>query len=135
MSMSTPQSAISYSYTASTKLRDVVDPDDKLIRLARLIDWELLSEQYYTKFQEGNAPSPRLLFGLLYLQAKEDISCKELFKRWEKSPEWQHFCGEETLKDTFPLHPSQLSIWRREVGPSGCKLMCAALARSLPTLH
>lgn len=133
--MSSPQSAISYSYIASTKLQDVINPDDKLIRLARLIDWELLSKQYYSKFQQGSAPSPRLLFGLLYLQAKEDIGSSELMKRWENSPEWQHFCGEETLNDKFPLHPSQLSIWRREIGPDGCKLMCAALARSLPTLH
>ena len=132
--MSSPN-ALSYSYTTSTKLQDVINPDDKLIRLARLIDWDLLSKQYHHQFEQGSAPSPRLLFGLLYLQAKEDIGCGELMKRWESSPEWQHFCGEEMLKDTFPLHPSQLSIWRREIGSNGCKLMCAALARSLPTLH
>lgn len=126
---------LSYNHTTSNKLQEIINPDDKLIRLARLIDWDLLSNEYYNKFGRGNPPSPRLLFGLLYLQAKEDIKSDELVKRWEKSPEWQHFCGEEELKDEFPLHPSQLSIWRREIGANGCKLMCAALARSLQTMH
>lgn len=130
--MSSPQV---HNHTQSIKLQELVNPDDKLLRLGRLIDWDLLNKQHMEKFGESNSPSPRLLFGLLYLQAKEDIGYDELMKRWEKSPEWQHFCGEELLNDRFPLHPSQLSIWRREIGSFGCKLMCAALARSLPTIH
>ncbi|PID46873.1 MAG: hypothetical protein CSB47_01965 [Proteobacteria bacterium] len=118
----------------ANQLQDLVNPKDKLMLLERMIDWDLLSADYQSKFGEGRAPSPRLLFGLLYLQAKEDIDCEELMRRWEKTPEWQHFCGETKLNDRFPLHPSQLSIWRREVGEKGCKLMRVALAKSLPEL-
>lgn len=133
--MKSLQNAVTYNHASSIKLQDVISPEDKLTRLASLIDWDLLSNEYQHKFRQDNSPLPRLLFGLLYLQAKECIGPDELVKRWKKSPEWQYFCGEEVLKDEFPLHPSQLSIWRREIGVNGFKLMCAALAPSLPVVH
>lgn len=127
-------SPLNNNHVNPIKLNEVVNKQDKLYRLERMIDWDLLSTQYTHKFDSGNAPSPRLLFGLLYLQAKENIDSEELMQRWETTPEWQYFCGEKTLHDRFPLQPAQLSIWRREIGENGCKLMCAALARSLPAL-
>ena len=121
------------------KITYAVNLEDKLVRLSSMIDWNLLETSYQSHFQQASAPDPRLLFGLLYIQAKENISNEELMVRWEKSPEWQYFCGEKELRSDFPLHPSQLSIWLREIGPTGCQLMRAALAPSLPpipdTLH
>ena len=113
-----------------SQLNEVVDPMNKLRRLARLINWGLLSTSYSRSFQSSQSPSPRLIFGLLYLQAKEDISSEELLERWLVTPEWQYFCGETTLNDSYPMHPAVLSIWRREIGVSGSKLMCAALSPS-----
>lgn len=134
--MNNPQSASSAvtPKASVSKLKNTVKTDDKLSRLARMINWELLDEQYESRFDTTKAPAARLLFGLLYLQAKEDISCDNLRKQWKHSPEWQYFCGETEMSDELPIHPSLLSIWRRELGPVGYKLMCAALAGSLPNL-
>jgi IS5 family transposase len=116
--------------TPSLQLNDMVEPTNKLRRLARLINWKLLSTSFTSNFQSAQSPSPRMIFALLYLQAKEQITYEELLERWLVTPEWQYFCGETTLKDTYPVHPSALSIWSRELGVNGSKLMCAALSPS-----
>ena len=119
---------------SSMLLNDIVEPTNKLRRLASLVNWKLLRATYSSRFQSETAPSARMIFGLMYLQAKEEISEEELLERWLVTPEWQYFCGETTLKDSYPLHPSVLSICRREIGVSGIKLMCAALAPSFVEL-
>lgn len=114
----------------SLKLVDMVEPTNKLRRLARLVNWRLLNTSFSKHFQSTRSPSSRMIFALLYLQAKENVSSEELLERWLVTPEWQYFCGETTLQDTYPLHPSVLSIWSRELGVNGSKLMCAALSPS-----
>ncbi|PWQ94464.1 transposase [Leucothrix arctica] len=120
---------------ASLLLVDMVAPTNKLRRLARLINWKLLNDSFSNSFQSTHSPSSRMVFSLLYLQAKENVSYEELVERWAVTPEWQYFCGETTLKDTCPLHSSALSIWSRELGVSGSKLMCAALSPSFAELR
>ena len=120
---------------ASIQLIDMVEPNNKLRRLARLINWKLLNDSFSSNFQSPQSPSSRMIFALLYLQTKEDISCEELMERWVKTPEWQYFCGETVLKDSCPFHPSILSIWSRELGVSGAKLMCAALSPSFAEMR
>ena len=114
----------------SLKLVDMVEPTNKLRRLARLVNWRLLNTSFSKHFQSTRSPSSRMIFALLYLQAKENVSSEELLERWLVTPEWQYFCGETTLQDAYPLHPSALSIWSRELGVNGSKLMCAALSPS-----
>ena len=83
-----------------------------------------VTEQYKSE----NAPKPRFVLGLLYLQSIENLSFAEVIEKWKKSPEWQLFCGERYLNDTFPLHDAALSIWSRVVGPHGRETMIRALA-------
>ena len=120
---------------SSLQLIDMVEPTDKFRRLARLINWDLLNDSFASHFKSPVGPSSRMVFALLYLQIKENISCEEVVKQWANTPEWQYFCGEETLKDVCPLHPSALSIWSRELGVNGAKLMCAALSPSFAEIR
>lgn len=121
--------------TPVLNLSDMVEPTNKLRRLSRLINWKLLSDSFFTNFNASQSQSPRMIFALLYLQAKEKVSCEELMERWLVTPEWQYFCGETTLKNTYPMHPSVLSIWSRELGVNGSKLMCAALSPSFADIR
>ena len=126
------QETVDYRRTSesSLKLVDMVEPTHKLRRLAVLVNWKLLADVYKDHFKAGAAPTPRMVFALLYLQAMDDLSSEELMEQWLVTPEWQYFCGETEQQTTYPLHPSVLNIWKRELGVNGAKLMCAALSAS-----
>lgn len=108
-------------------LIDMIGPDDKLYRLTSRIDWQFLEESLASRFNPDIDPSPRLIIGLLYLQAVENLSYDDVRARWATSPEWQFFCGETLYSREYPLHPAALSIWSREIGAAGCALMRRAL--------
>jgi len=108
-------------------LTDMVGADDRLHRLANRIDWQFLEQSLASCFNPDIDPSPRLIIGLLYLQALENVSYDEVRARWASSPAWQYFCGETLYCREYPLHPAALSIWSREIGAAGCKLMRHAL--------
>jgi IS5 family transposase len=38
-----------------------------------------------------------------------------------ENPYWQFFCGEEWFKHKLPIHPSQMSRWRKRIGEAGCE--------------
>lgn len=109
-------------------LMDMIGEDDRLYRLANRIDWQFLEQSLSSCFNPVIDPSPRLIIGLLYLQAVENLSYDEVRVRWASTPAWQYFCGETLYCREYPLHPAALSIWSREVGAAGRELMCKALA-------
>ena len=121
----------------SVPLSKVVYPQDRICRLTRLVDWSLLDQEFGFLFKSENAPSSRLIFGLLYLQSIENLSFEEVMTQWVKTPEWQYFCGQEHLTDVFPLHNASLSIWSRVIGAQGRGAMVTALVslRKSDNLH
>ena len=118
-------SVLEVSNTVS--LEKVVYPNDKIVRLAKLVNWEQLDSELGFLFQSEGAPSPRLVLGLLYLQSIENLSFSEVITKWEKAPEWKYFCGGTHLVDSFPLHNASLSIWSRVIGSHGREAMIRAL--------
>jgi IS5 family transposase len=112
-------------------LTDMIGEDDRLYRLANRIDWKFLEQSLAPHFNPDIDPSPRLIVGLLYLQAVENLSYDEVRVRWTLTPAWQYFCGETLYCFEYPLNPAALSIWSRVVGAAGRKLMCQALVRPI----
>ena len=43
--------------------------------------------------------------------------------RWIENPYWQFVCGEGFFQHRFPVNPSQLSRWRKRIGPEDCEKM------------
>lgn len=121
----------------SIPLDKLIHPGDKVCQLEKLIDWGSLDNELAYLFKGEHAPSSRLILGLLYLQSIDNLSYAEVMATWKKSPEWQYFCGEEFLSETFPLHDAALSIWSRVVGAQGRESMMRALGTvtSGKTLH
>ena len=118
-------------------LNKVIYPNDKICRLARLVDWRYLEDELGFLFKAESSPPLRLVLGLLYLQSIENLSFTEVINKWKKTPEWQYFCGQENLTDEFPLHDASLSILSRAVGSHGRGTMINALAslRQSKKLH
>lgn len=123
-------------YTSVLLLENLIHPDNKVCQLKELIDWSYLDNKLGHLFQHENAPSSRLMFGLLYLQSIGNLSYSEVVSTWRKSPEWQYFCGEKFFSETYPLNSASLSIWSRVVGEKGRISMTYALINDQKsTLH
>lgn len=108
-------------------LNKIIYPNDKIFRLAKLVDWELLEDELGFLFTSENSPPLRLVLGMFYLQSIENLSFEDVIKRWTKTPEWQYFCGQEYMTDEFPLHNASLSIWSRVIGSQGRDTMIGVL--------
>jgi len=118
-------------------LENLVQPDNKVCQLERLVNWKYLDDELGHLFKGESAPPSRLILGLLYLQSIDNLSYFDVMAKWKQSPEWQYFCGETFLNEAFPLHHASLSIWSRIVGPYGREMMIRALgtAKYHATLH
>lgn len=120
------------------RLDSLINSDDKICLLKKCINWSYLNDELGYLFKEGHAPPIQLIIGLLYLQSIDNLPYSDVIAIWKKSPEWQYFCGEKFLSDTFPLNDASLSIWSRVIGSQGRTAMTRALVgtvRRNATLH
>ncbi|GGN27132.1 hypothetical protein GCM10011350_18150 [Marinomonas arctica] len=105
------------------QLVDIINPNHPLVRLAKIIDWNLLDNELGVHFATvGAAALPtRLMAGLLYLQHLHNLSDEMVLEQWLESPYYQYFCGETFFQHAFPCHPTSLVKWRKRLGEEGCE--------------
>ena len=105
------------------QLVDIINPNHPLVRLAKIIDWNLLDNELGVHFATvGAAALPtRLMAGLLYLQHLHNLSDEMVLEQWLESPYYQYFCGETFFQHDFPCHPTSLVKWRKRLGEEGCE--------------
>ena len=99
-----------------------------LIRLAQIIDWDVIERQFSAHFSSGRgrpALHPRLVAGLLYLQHAHAASDEAVVTTWLENPYWQYFCGETYLQTELPIDSSSLTRWRKRIGTEGVELLLA----------
>ena len=99
--------------------KDLLNSDQKLSLISKLINWDLLEHQLGHLFEHQSAPPLRLTLGLLYLKTLNDISYEETLEQWGNSSHWQRFCGDVQADAVQPIRASTLSIWNREIGDKG----------------
>jgi len=66
-------------------LREQINLNHPLVRLADLMDWEGIETAWAAGFTSGRgrpASSPRLIAGLLYLQHAFDLSDEQVVQSW-----------------------------------------------------
>lgn len=104
------------------RLDEQLNMKHPLIRLAGLMDWELIEHHFAGHFTSGRgrpALPPRLVAGLLYLQHANDASDEMVVNTWLENPYWQFFTGETYLQTELPIDPSSLTRWRQRIGEEG----------------
>lgn len=108
-----------------SRLENIIDMRHPLVKLAEKVDWDKLSkhfEQYYAK--EGRPGLPiRLICGLQLLKHTEGLSDEELCHKWEETPYYQYFCGEEYFQHRFPCESSSFTHFRKRVGEEALKAL------------
>jgi IS5 family transposase len=110
-------------------LYEQINMGHPLVRLAGLMDWELIERHFSAHVTSGRgrpALPPRLVAGLLYLQHANDASDEAVVNTWLENPYWQFFTGETYLQTQLPIDPSSLTRWRQRIGEEGVEVLLAA---------
>jgi IS5 family transposase len=103
-------------------LEMVLDPDQELFKLSRIIDWSRLEAEFGGLYcpDNGRPGIPiRLMAGLHLLKHTFGLSDEQVVAQWVLNPYWQFFCGEEFFQHKLPIHPSQMTRWRKRIGEAG----------------
>ncbi len=111
------------------RLDEQINMAHPLVRLAGLMDWDLIEQHFSAQFTSGRgrpALAPRLVAGLLYLQHANDASDEAVVNTWLENPYWQFFTGETYLQTKLPIDPSSLTRWRQRIGEEGVEVLLAA---------
>jgi IS5 family transposase len=119
--------------SAAPKLQAQLNAQHALFKLANLLDWESLEQEFGTTItaEGGRRPLPvRLMVGLHYLKALYNESDESVVSKWVENPYWQYFCGEEVFQHQLPCHPSSLGNWRRRVGVDGLEKLLSQVIKS-----
>jgi IS5 family transposase len=106
----------------ATPLKDLLNPEHPLYRLAAVIDWQRFEAEFGKLYAEGlgrPALPTRLLVGLHYLKHLSQVSDEAAVASWVENPYWQYFCGEQYFQHRLPCDPSSLVRWRQRVGADG----------------
>ena len=107
------------------RLENILNRKHELYRLAALIDWALLEQEFGLLYSENGRPGIpiRLMVGLSYLSHAFKTSDEETVRRWLENPYHQYFCGEEYFCHELPIDPSSLCRFRKRIGEEGCELI------------
>jgi IS5 family transposase len=101
------------------RLDQIIDMEHELVRLAGLIDWQLLGSKLGEVYADGPGQPPlptRLMAGLAILKHTFNLSDEDLVRRWVENPYFQYFCGEEHFRHKPPFDRSSMTRWRQRMG-------------------
>jgi len=114
------------------RLDNILNRKHELFRLAGIIDWASVDQQFGQYYSENGRPGIpiRLMVGLTYLEHAFGFSDEEVVARWVENPYWQYFCGEQYFQHELPIDPSSLSRWRKRIGEEGAEAILAATVQA-----
>lgn len=114
-------------------LSQELDKKHKLYQLKGLINWDelerLVTEQLKVNHLGRDKRSPRVMIGLMMLQAmynSSDAACAEYF---QENVYWQYFCGYEYVDTKPDMSETAVRRFRHELGEVGWELILAELSR------
>ncbi len=126
--MSQPKSANPDQHSfLNPNLLDQLNPKHPLLQLARRIDWSFFEDAFATLYSHRGKPSKpiRLMVGLSILKHLEDLSDEVLIQHWAQNPYYQAFTGELEFQWQLPCDPSDMSYFRKRIGPEGFEKILA----------
>src|SRR3984893_5928997 len=113
----------------------IIDMSHPLVRLAALIDWNILDERFSSVCQAGSGQPglpTRLVAGLFILKDMHNLSDEVLCARWIENPYYQYFCGELSFCHQLPFDRSSITRWRQRLGE---EQLVALIQESLSVAH
>ncbi|MBW1676946.1 MAG: IS5 family transposase [Deltaproteobacteria bacterium] len=102
----------------------IIDPNHGLVKLAKVVDWDRLDEQFGSTYCPDNGRpgvSTRLMVALHYLKYTYNLSDEDVVEAWVENPYWQYFSGMKYFEHRFPIDPSSMTRWRKRIGQAGAE--------------
>lgn len=97
-----------------------LNPDNRWVRLARLLPWDDLAEIYWKHFPEKykGRPglNPRLVLGSIIIKHLCDLDDRETVEQISENIYMQYFLGYSSFCDTPPFDPSLFVEFRKRLG-------------------
>jgi len=90
--------------------------DNRWIRLAELIPWDELEDDYAAQFCKGfGAPAKpfRMALGALIIKTRMGLTDEELVEQIKENPYLQFFIGLEAFQYSAPFDPSMMVYFRK----------------------
>jgi len=102
-------------------LLNQLDPHDPLLKLASVIPWQELEDEFQKHYSNKGAPSKpiRLMVGLLLLKQLENLSEERVVEQFKRNPYYQAFCGLTNFSLSEPCHSTELVYFRKRIGKEG----------------
>jgi len=115
------------------KLDQIINLKHELVQLAGKTDWDWIDREIAPLYSDKGRPGieTRFIIGLLLLKHIYGLSDEGVCERWVYDPYFQHFTGAEFFQHEFPHERSDLSHWRKRLGPK----LELLLAESLRMAH
>jgi IS5 family transposase len=101
------------------RLDQIIDMRHALVKLAHLIDWRFLEDQFGAAYTDGPGSPPlptRLMAGLEILKYSHNLSDERVCEQWVENPYFQYFCGEEFFEHQLTFDRSSMTRWRQRMG-------------------
>jgi IS5 family transposase len=92
--------------------------DNRWIKLAELVPWDELEDDYATQFYKGfRAPAKpvRMALGALNIKARLVLTDEELVEQIKENPYLQFFIGLEAFQYSAPFNPSMMVYYRKRL--------------------
>jgi hypothetical protein len=92
--------------------------DNRWIKLAELIPWDELEDDYAAQFCKGfGAPAKpfRMALGALIIKARLGLTDEELVEQIKENPYLQFFIGLEVFQYSAPFDPSMMVYFRKRL--------------------
>lgn len=112
-----------------SSLMDMLDLNDPLIALAKVIDWALIENalsKFYSSHKGRPAKPIRLMAGLLMLKQLENLSDESVVLQWKRNPYYQYFCGMHDYQAALPCDSTELVKFRNRIGAAGVDVIFSA---------
>jgi transposase, IS5 family len=115
------------------RLDQIINMKHELVALASKIDWAWIDGEIAPLYSEQGRPGieTRFVVGIFLLKHMFGLSDEGVCDRWVYDPYFQHFTGEEFFQHEFAHERSDLSHWRKRLGPK----LELLLAESLRVAH
>ena len=95
--------------------------DNRWIKLAQLIPWDELEDDYASQFCKGSgAPAKpfRMALGALIIKTRLGLTDEELVEQIKENPCLQFFIGLEAFQYSAPFDPSMMVHFRKRLPES-----------------
>ncbi len=108
-----------------------LNPDNRWVKLATLVPWELAEEIYHANLcQDFGAPivPARVALGALIIKERLRLTDRETVETIRENPYLQFFIGKPEFAQTRPFDASLMVDFRKRFGETGMQQIAQAIA-------